>query len=128
MEPNDLLEAAIHTSLPVADLDRAKRFYADKLGLTPTAEYASTAMYEVRDGRFEIYVSGGAPSGDHTQIEWTVADIEGAVARLRGRGVVFDEYDTPDFSTVNGIATFGSTRIAWFKDSEGNVHSIVQPG
>jgi catechol 2,3-dioxygenase-like lactoylglutathione lyase family enzyme len=121
-----LRDAAIHTSLPASDLERAKRFFKDKLGLTPSSESASTAFYEVKDGRFEIFVSGGAPSGSHTQMEWMVADIEGTVSQLRERGVVFDEYDTPDVKTVGGIATFGTTKVAWFKDSEGNVHSIAQ--
>jgi catechol 2,3-dioxygenase-like lactoylglutathione lyase family enzyme len=128
VDSTDLRDAAIHTALPATDLERAKRFFEDKLGLTPSSETASTAFYEVRDGRFEIFVSGGAPSGSHTQMEWTVDDIEGTVSQLRERGVVFDEYDTPDFKTVDGIATFGTSKIAWFKDSEGNVHSIARLG
>lgn len=126
MNSTGLRDAAIHTSLPASDLERAKRFFKDKLGLTPSSESASTAFYEVKDGRFEIFASGGAPSGSHTQMEWMVADIEGTVSQLRERGVVFDEYDTPDVKTVGGIATFGTTKVAWFKDSEGNVHSIAQ--
>ena len=125
MESTGLRDAAIHTSLPASDLDRAKRFFKDKLGLTPSSESASTAFYELPRGRFEIFLSGGAPSGSHTQMEWMVSDIEQTVAQLRERGVVFDEYDTPDFKTVGGIATFGTSKVAWFKDSEGNVHSIA---
>ena len=128
MESTGLRDAAIHTSLPASDLDRAKRFFEDKLGLTPKSESTSTAFYEVRDGRFEVFVTGGAPSGSHTQMEWLVDDIERTVSQLRERGVVFDEYDTPDFKTVGGIATFGTSKVAWFKDSEGNVHSIAQLG
>ena len=128
MDSTGLGDAAIHTVLPASDLERAKRFFKDQLGLTPSSESASTAFYEVREGRFEIFLSGGAPSGTHTQLEWTVDDIEGTVAQLRECGVVFDEYDTPDFKTVGGIATFGTSKNAWFKDTEGNVHSIARLG
>jgi catechol 2,3-dioxygenase-like lactoylglutathione lyase family enzyme len=124
----ELRDAEIHTTLPASDLERAKRFFSDQLGLTPSSESASTAFYELKGGRFEIFLTGGAASGGHTQLEWMVDDIEGTVAQLRERGVVFDEYDTPDFKTVGGIATFGTSKVAWFKDSEGNVHSIAQLG
>jgi catechol 2,3-dioxygenase-like lactoylglutathione lyase family enzyme len=123
-ELNPLREAAVHTALPASDLERAKRFYADKLGLTPTSETESTAFYEVRDGKLALFASGGEPSGDHTQIGWVVDDIHATVAELRGRGVVFDEYDRPGFKTTNGIITFGSSHFAWFRDSEGNVHAL----
>jgi catechol 2,3-dioxygenase-like lactoylglutathione lyase family enzyme len=123
---SELREALLHTSLPASDLDRAKRFFEEKLGLTPSSASDYTAFYELPGGRFEVFLSGGAAAGNHTQMEWMVTNIEGIVAELRERGVVFDEYDTPDFKTVDGIATFGTSKVAWFKDSEGNVHSIAQ--
>jgi hypothetical protein len=66
---------------------------------------------------------------------WEVADIESAVASLRARGVVFEEYDLPGLKTVNGIADIEGNypskgvgeRAAWFKDSEGNVLGLGQP-
>jgi catechol 2,3-dioxygenase-like lactoylglutathione lyase family enzyme len=122
----ELRDGAIHTSLPASDLERAKRFYKDTLGLTPSSESDYTVFFDLPGGRFEVFASGGAASGSHTQMEWIVSDIEGIVSELRERGVVFDEYDTPDFKTVDGIATFGTSKVAWFKDSEGNVLSIAQ--
>ena len=125
---HSLPQAAVHTALPAADLDRAKAFFREKLGLTPTSETEGTALYQVRDGQLALFVTRGRPSGDHTQIGWTVEDIEATVAELRDRGVTFDEYDSPGFKTVNGIVTFGATRFAWFRDSEGNVHNLAQYG
>ncbi len=123
-----LPDAAVHTALPAADLERAKRFFREKLGLAPVSETEGTALYKVRDGQLALFATSGKPSGDHTQIGWTVEDIEATVAELRERGVTFDEYDSPGFKTVNGIVSFGSTRFAWFRDSEGNVHNLAQYG
>jgi len=127
-EDYSLPDAAVHTALPALDLERAKQFYRDKLGLTPTSETQSTALYQVRDGQLALFATSGKPSGDHTQIGWTVADIAATVSELRDRGVTFDEYDDPGFKTVNGIVSFGSTHFAWFRDSEGNVHNLAQYG
>ncbi len=127
-EVHSLPQAAVHTALPAADLERAKAFFREKLGLAPTSETEGTALYRVRDGQLALFATSGKPSGDHTQIGWTVEDIEATVAELRGRGVTFDEYDSPGLKTVNGIVTFGSTRFAWFRDSEGNVHNLAQYG
>jgi hypothetical protein len=57
---------------------------------------------------------------------WDVDDVEAAVAELRGRGVVFEEYDLPGFKTVDGIAEIAGEKGAWFKDSEGNLLAIGQ--
>jgi catechol 2,3-dioxygenase-like lactoylglutathione lyase family enzyme len=123
-----LAGASVHTALPVADLSRAKSFFREKLGLVPDSETESTAFYQAREGQVALFVSSGHPSGQHTQIGWIVDDIEATVASLRASGVLFDDYDYPDFKTVDGIATFGPNRFAWFRDTEGNVHSLAQFG
>jgi catechol 2,3-dioxygenase-like lactoylglutathione lyase family enzyme len=127
-EVYSLSDAAVHTALPAADLERAKTFFREKLGLAPISETEGTVLYRVRDGQLALFATRGRPSGDHTQIGWTVTDIEATVAELRDRGVQFDEYDDPGFKTVNGIVSFGSTHFAWFRDSEGNVHNLAQYG
>lgn len=117
----------IHAVLPATDLERAKRFYAEKLGLTPEREDLGGLFYRCgAETRFLLYPSQGASSGLHTQIGWTVDDIEAEVADLKARGVVFEEYDTPHLKTVNGVATIGPTKAAWFKDSEGNFLALAQ--
>ena len=115
-------KARVAAAIPVQDIERAKSFYADKLGLKPTIEDPAGCMYESEGGRFGLFPSMGKASGDHTQLMFEVADIEAAVKQLRGNGVVFEEYDMPGFKSVDGIVDMGpGGRGAWFKDSEGNV-------
>jgi catechol 2,3-dioxygenase-like lactoylglutathione lyase family enzyme len=117
----------IYPSLPAADLERAKRFYAEKLGLTPERELPGGLWYRCgRDTRFSLFTSQGEASGTHTQAMWLVEDVESEVAALKARGVVFEEYDVPSLKTVNSIATIGPNKGAWFKDSEGNLLSLAQ--
>jgi catechol 2,3-dioxygenase-like lactoylglutathione lyase family enzyme len=121
-------ECRIHTALPATDLARAKRFYAEKLALKPTAERSQGLRYDFADGTaMFLFPTSISDRGGHTQAGIEVPDIEAAVAELKSRGVVFEEYDTPKLSTVDGIATeSGGDRGAWFKDSEGNLLGLVQ--
>jgi predicted enzyme related to lactoylglutathione lyase len=122
-----LTNSPIYASLPAADLERAKRFYAEKLGLTPESELPGGLFYRCgKDSRFSVFPSEGEASGTHTQAIWLVEDVESEVAALKARGIVFEEYDLPSLSTVNSIATIGPNKGAWFKDSEGNLLSLVQ--
>ena len=117
----------IYASLPAADLERAKRFYAEKLGLTPESELPGGLFYRCgKDTRLSVFTSEGEASGTHTQALWLVEDVESAVAALKARGVIFEEYDLPSLKTVNSIATIGTAKGAWFKDSEGNLLSLAQ--
>lgn len=131
-----LKEGRVATRIPVRDLARAREFYASKLGLEPAEERRGGLLYRCASGEFALFKSAGAASGDHTQMAWDVADIEAAVAELRSRGVVFEDYSLPGLQTVNGIATVTGNypskggigeKGAWFKDSEGNLLSIGEP-
>ncbi|HEX6582456.1 MAG TPA: VOC family protein [Thermoleophilaceae bacterium] len=123
------------TRLPAQDLNRARAFYAEKLGLEPVEEREGGLRYVGADGEFALFQSEGAPSGDHTQMGWEVEDIEATVAALSARGVVFEDYDFPGLRTVDGIADIKGNypskgigeRGAWFRDSEGNMLGIGQP-
>jgi len=116
-----------HTTLPVTDLDRSRAFYEQVLGLTPEFVTPGGAMYLTTPGsRLLIFPSGGRASGTHTQIGFDVADIEAEVADLKGRGVVFETYDLPGFDAATSIAVAGPVRVAWFKDPDGNLLSVVQ--
>jgi catechol 2,3-dioxygenase-like lactoylglutathione lyase family enzyme len=116
-----------HTTLPAADMERAKGWYSEKLGLTPAAETLGGVLYVVGGGtRFNLYPTPNTQRGGHTQMGFATDDIDADVAELRGRGVVFEEYDFPGLKTEGGIATTGDARAAWFKDSEGNMLGIIQ--
>lgn len=122
-------DARFHATLPAQDLERARAFYAAKLGLEPSDEAEGGLWYDGAGGtRFLLFPTSGAPSGTHTQLGFNVDDIEATVAELRSRGVEFKEYDYPTLKTVDGIATTGAGRAAWFEDSEGNLLGVVQLG
>lgn len=119
-----LANSDVYATIPAQDLERAKSFYADKLGLKPSEEGPEGLRYRCGKGEFLLFQSTGTASGSHTQLGWDVADLEAAVSELRGNGVVFEEYDLPGFKTVNGIADIEGERGAWFKDSEGNLLAL----
>jgi catechol 2,3-dioxygenase-like lactoylglutathione lyase family enzyme len=133
---DDMLDTGrVATRIPVQDMDRARAFYAEKLGLEPSEERPGGLLYRCADGEFGLFLSAGAASGTHTQMGFEVDDIDAVVAALRERGVVFEEYDLPGLTTVNGFAEVdgnypskGGTgeRAAWFRDSEGNLLAIGQ--
>jgi catechol 2,3-dioxygenase-like lactoylglutathione lyase family enzyme len=123
------------TRLPAQDLDRARAFYAEKLGLEPADERPGGILYRVGDTEFALFASGGRATGDHTQMGFEVDDIEATVAELKARGVVFEEVDAPGLRTRGGIADIDGNypskhasgeRGAWFHDSEGNLLGIGQ--
>ncbi len=123
------------TRLPAQDLDRARAFYAEKLGLEPADERPGGILYRVGDTEFALFASGGRATGDHTQMGFEVDDIEATVAELQARGVVFEEVDAPGLRTRGGIADIDGNypskhasgeRGAWFHDSEGNLLGIGQ--
>jgi predicted enzyme related to lactoylglutathione lyase len=123
-----LERALVESTIPAQDLERARAFYAEKLGLTPTSEGRIGLRYRLADGtRFRLFRSGGKASGAHTQMALMVEDISAIVQDLRSRGVNFEQYDSPGLKTMDGIADVGYARAAWFKDSEGNLIGISQP-
>jgi catechol 2,3-dioxygenase-like lactoylglutathione lyase family enzyme len=131
-----LEDGDVAARIPAQDLQRARAFYADKLGLQPSEERPGGFRYRCGNGWFSLFQSSGAASGAHTQMGWEVDDIEATVAELRRRGVVFEEVDLHGLKTVNGIAevagnypSSGATgeKAAWFRDSEGNLLGIGQP-
>jgi predicted enzyme related to lactoylglutathione lyase len=122
-----LKNAPIVPYIPVADVGRARKFYEEKVGLTPKEEYAGGVVYECGGGSWVfMYPSAGAGTSKASTAFWAVDDVEAEVAALKSRGVVFEEYDMPGIKTENGIATGGGAKSAWFKDSEGNIMAISQ--
>jgi catechol 2,3-dioxygenase-like lactoylglutathione lyase family enzyme len=130
-----LRNGRVATRLPAQNLERARAYYAEKLGLEPLEQREGGLRYVCAAGEFALFESAGSASGDHTQMGWEVEDIEATVSELRARGVVFEEYDLPGLKTVNGIAEIEGNypskgrgeRGAWFRDSEGNMLGIGQP-
>ncbi len=123
-----LKSCRVHTTLPTADLARARGFYENTLGIPPKTELPSGIFYDCGEGtRFVLSQTAGQPSGAHTQMAFIVEDIESEVEELRSRGVVFEDYNLPGLKTVEGIVHRPALKVAWFKDTDGNLLAIMQP-
>lgn len=131
-----LTGARVAARLPAQDLERARRFYAERLGLEPVDERPGGLLYRCGDTEFVLYRSTGTSPGTFTQMAFEVDDIDTAVAGMRRRGVVFEDVDVPGFRTHDGIAEIEGNypgkgargeRGAWFRDSEGNLLGVGQP-
>ena len=119
-----LKDYPVYTTLPVTDYARARAFYKDKLGLTPTTPDGD--IFECGKGTAFVISSMSFKPAGHTQMSFLVDDFADVVKQLKSRGVVFEEYDLPTLKTVNGIAERPDFKGAWFKDSEGNTIGIGQ--
>jgi predicted enzyme related to lactoylglutathione lyase len=123
-----LNQSAVEANIPAADLDRARRYYSDKLGLTPVAEYGEEALrYQTAGGTFfNLYKTQYAGQAGHTIAQWHVDDVDEEVRNLAARGVVFEVYeDMPGVEWNGQVATLpGMGKAAWFKDSEGNIMCV----
>ncbi len=118
----------IAATLPASDLERAKDWYSRVLQIEPveTSEDGSY-WFELEGIRFLVYESRFAGTNQATAAAIGVDDVETAVAEFRSRGAVIEEYDLgEDFRTVNGILTTpAGTKLAWMKDSEGNILGLA---
>jgi catechol 2,3-dioxygenase-like lactoylglutathione lyase family enzyme len=120
--------SGIHTTLPSSDLERSRRFYEHTLGFAPASVSPDAVRYGGSDGTwFVVFPSAGRGTGGHTQIGFTVPDIEAEMQELRERGVSFEAYDMPGFDAATSIATLPTFRAAWFKDPDGNLLGLIQP-
>ena len=125
-----LSSSRVEANIPAADLKRARDFYADTMGLTPTAEFEGVQLsYRTDSGTtFNIYETQYAGQAGHTIAQWHVDDIEAEVRDLKAKGVTFEVYqDMPGVRWDGEIASIeGMGRAAWFKDSEGNIMCVDQ--
>jgi catechol 2,3-dioxygenase-like lactoylglutathione lyase family enzyme len=135
--PDDhpLGDAVLGVRLPAADLERARRFYSERLGLEPVESREGAYRYECGGQSFAVFASAGRPSGTHTQMGFYVTDIDATVAALRQRGLEFDDVEIPGLPSRDGIVeipgAYPSTgavgeRAIWFHDSEGNQLGLGQ--
>ena len=118
------MQMTVFASLPASDLDRAKAWYERTMGMTPTVSDAQGSLfYMLEDSGFMIYQSQFAGTNQATAAGIAVKDFDAAVAKLRSAGVQFEDVDLGEgMATVDGVLTSpDGNRIAWFKDSEGNI-------
>ena len=124
-----LSNASVTAVLPALDIERAKKFYTENLGLSLAQEQMQdgvSALFDCGKGT-KLFIYQRPPShAEHTLANFEVTDLDAEMQELRGRGVVFEEYDFPGLKTENGIATMPGYKSAWFKDSEGNILALGQ--
>ena len=125
-----LSDAPFITSLPAHDIERAVRWYEEKLGLTPTMDLREAGqMYRTGGSLWILYQTPSAGTGKHTLGGWIVPDLEATMRDLRAKGVTFEDYAMGDQgpTTENGVASDESGgKVAWFIDSEGNTIALTQ--
>jgi len=113
-----LSDALLVTTIAVNDLDEAKRFYGEQLGLPLLDETPFALRFGAGQGS-QVSVRRGTPNVGQTAGHFEVADLAAEMATLRERGITFEEYEQP--KTENGIAQIGPARGAWMTDPSGNV-------
>ena len=125
-----LTSSAVSVMLPVEDVDRAKRFYEEKVGLEYKGldEFEGSAMFALTGGTTLVLLPRpGGTRNESTAMAWAVDDVEQQVKELESQGVNFEDYDMPELKTVDHIATMGEFKSAWFKDLDGNVLCVHTP-
>jgi catechol 2,3-dioxygenase-like lactoylglutathione lyase family enzyme len=126
-KPSVITDAPIHPSLATGDLAKARAWYAEKLGWEPSIEPPGVLVYELGPGAaFTLYETPFAGTAKNTVMNWVVRDVRATVARLRNRGVTFEDYDFGEFKTVDGVMeTPDGFANAWFKDGDANIVGVV---
>jgi catechol 2,3-dioxygenase-like lactoylglutathione lyase family enzyme len=121
-----LTHSRVTTVLPVVNVDRARRFYEEKLGLQggEPRPYGGIAYHLSGDSTIELSPRNEPTKNEYTAASFEVEDVEREVQDLEGRGVRFEDYDVEDLKTVNHVARLGEEKAAWFKDPEGNILCI----
>jgi catechol 2,3-dioxygenase-like lactoylglutathione lyase family enzyme len=121
-----LADAPVHAAIPASDLERAKRYYRDTLGLKLALDTPEGVRFDCGGTQLYLYPTPSAGQAAHTLASWRVDDLDAEMTDLRARGVTFEEYDLPGLKTVGGVAEWGRLRGCWFKDSEGNTLGVTE--
>jgi catechol 2,3-dioxygenase-like lactoylglutathione lyase family enzyme len=110
----------------VKDMQKAKEFYEDKLGLKKMKDDPSGVFYKSGNTGVFVYESKFAGTNQATAVSWAVGDdLEKIIEELKGKGVTFEHYDMPQVTRKGDIHIFSELKSAWFKDPDGNILNIV---
>ena len=113
--------------IAVKDLDRARAFYEEKLGLT-TVKTMGEEVVAMKSGdtRIDVYRSEFAGTNKATALTFPVDDIQSEVADLKGKGIMFEQYDMDGLDKQGDIYIAEGMKTAWFKDPDGNILSLFE--
>jgi catechol-2,3-dioxygenase len=122
-----LAELPIDVMLLGTDLDVAKEFYGDRIGLEILLDGDDFVTFSCGgDSRLVVTKSTSGTTERQTKASWRVENIAAEVAQLRSRGVDVAEYNNPGIKTVDGVADVGFALAAWFVDPSGNTIGLLQ--
>lgn len=125
---NDRNSSAI---VSVSDIDRARRFYQDTLGLELVQdggeEMDGVLGFRTGQTSLTVYRSEFAGTNKANAVTWHMqGDLEETVDSLRSKGVTFKQYDIPGMTWRDGIHEAGDTKLVWFKDPDGNILHLIE--
>ena len=115
-------------TVAVKDIETARRFYEDKLGLKPVhAEGEGVITYKSGGSSLLVYTSEFAGTNQATSVTWSVGgDFDDIVQSLKSKGVSFEHYDgLPEVTREGDVHRAGDLKLAWFKDPDGNIHHLI---
>ena len=114
-------------NIAVKNLETAKKFYEETLGLTQIgAEGQEVIVFRSGSSKIYVYKSQYAGTNQATAVTWVVGkDIESVVRELKTKGVAFEHYDMPDMTREGDIHIAGNMKVAWFKDPDGNILNVI---
>ena len=114
-------------NIAVKNLEVAKKFYGDALGLTQVgSEGSELIIFRSGNSMINIYRSKQAGTNQATALTWVVGDdVESVVKALKAKGISFEHYEMPDITREGDVHIGGNMKVAWFKDPDGNILNIV---
>ena len=114
-------------TVAVSDLKRASRFYEETLGLSRVHEENEEAItYRTGSSTLLVYRSQYAGTNQASAVTWLMGnELDVTVKKLKEKGVRFERYEMPDTRHDGDVHVAGDTRVAWFKDPDGNIHALV---
>lgn len=117
-------------TLAVSDLQRARDFYENTLGLEPLQEDPESVVYKSGNSIVLVYASQHAGTNQATAATWAVGDaFEAIVEALSAKGATFEHYDDlPGTTRAGDVHTIGDRKGVWLKDPDGNILSLVNMG
>jgi catechol 2,3-dioxygenase-like lactoylglutathione lyase family enzyme len=114
-------------TVAVKNLETAKKFYEGTLGLIKVMENEEVLAFKTGDSTLFVYRSPFAGTNRATAVTFVADEVDDLVRTLKGRGVTFEHYDLPNMTRQGDLHVAGPMKVAWFKDPDGNIFSLVTP-
>ena len=113
-------------TIAVKDIEVARKFYQDVVGLTPLPSTEPDAVpFKSGNSSVLVYESQYAGTNQATAVTWQVEDVEDTVRALRAKGITFEHYDMPEVTRKGDVHVAGDIKVAWFKDPDGNILNVI---